>query len=470
MEKKKVIRPLDWSDTTSQRPDESISNYINRARFNIEKHLEKSHNLLYGEECNILVIGKPVVDAFKDLISSVEGGGNISAQQLNDTGGSIITVFRNCASVNVLWFRRNLQTFLVTQAVLQGFTRPAVNMYSMVLIHESGDAVYKDGKALPVILDKVIHFERIVTNGLHHIKPTTDVSPGNRKVCPYCDKVGHTDQVCCIRSFNWSDTTRQRSNETMADYIARATSDIEKYLYEFPYIVNGEEFDIAKTVAIAFRTLLDIVDDISVQQLKDAQDFIITILCNRAFGDASWYRRNFQTFLVTQAVVQGFTRPETCKYSTDLVKEWGDAAYKDGDVVKLILDKVIQFERAINARNHGNQKVCTFCKEVGHSEPECFTKREKVCTFCHKMGHTQPECYEKKRYKRCTFCEKLGHSESGCYTKKKVCTFCHKVGHSETECFTKGALKSNHKLPNPIVQQMPSISDDEESTSPNPER
>lgn len=69
------------------------------------------------------------------------------------------------------------------------------------------------------------------------------------------------------------------------------------------------------------------------------------------------------------------------------------------------------------------KKECTFCRNHGHIEKDCFHKRNKSsvkrkCYYCGKTNHQESECYLKKR-KRCSYCNKTGHHEFKCYSKNK---------------------------------------------------
>jgi hypothetical protein len=98
-------------------------------------------------------IAKPVADAFTDLMDLVSHGGDISAQQLMSARDSIIATLRSRSSNDAQRNRKNLQNFLVTHVVVQGFARPEAREYSTQLIEELGDAVvYNNGKAVPFIL------------------------------------------------------------------------------------------------------------------------------------------------------------------------------------------------------------------------------------------------------------------------------------------------------------------------------
>jgi hypothetical protein len=56
----------------------------------------------------------------------------------------------------------------------------------------------------------------------------------------------------------------------------------------------------------------------------------------------------------------------------------------------------------VNDGNQGNRKAC---EKVGHTEPECYTKK-RVCTSCDKVGHMETQCYAKKRGEVCTLKKK----------------------------------------------------------------
>lgn len=89
----------------------------------------------------------------------------------------------------------------------------------------------------------------------------------------------------------------------------------------------------------------------------------------------------------------------------------------------------------VNDGNQGNRKAC---EKVGHTEPECYTKK-RVCTSCDKVGHMETQCYAKKRGEVCTLKKKIGSHGARVSRQdetEKVCTDCGKLGHTDKLCFS----------------------------------
>jgi hypothetical protein len=69
--------------------------------------------------------------------------------------------------------------------------------------------------------------------------------------------------------------------------------------------------------------------------------------------------------------------------------------------------------------------VCAFCQQKGHTESECFKKKNHVvCGHCGETGHVTKNCFKKfPQLLKCTSCGQIGHTASHCF-RKNPCKHC----------------------------------------------
>ncbi|KAF9966563.1 hypothetical protein BGZ73_000978, partial [Actinomortierella ambigua] len=123
---------------------------------------------------------------------------------------------------------------------------------------------------------------------------------------------------------------------------------------------------------------------------------------------------------------------------------------------------------------------CSFCRQSGHDDDDCFVQREQLatneevdpideaneryysvyCSFCSKSGHDDDDCLVLKEWGateeavaqlnpvECAFCSEPGHEEADCAARKELdateavieqfysiyCTFCNEHGHEAADC------------------------------------
>ena len=94
-------------------------------------------------------------------------------------------------------------------------------------------------------------------------------------------------------------------------------------------------------------------------------------------------------------------------------------------------------------------KSCTICKKLGHSEDRCHFKFNN-CQVCRKPGHTAVQCTSNISQTKCQLCNVLGHTANQCHKNplNVICQICSKPGHPASDCFR----FKNPMVPNIVCQ------------------
>jgi hypothetical protein len=64
-----------------------------------------------------------------------------------------------------------------------------------------------------------------------------------------------------------------------------------------------------------------------------------------AKGKLEKYRKNYHTFLTSQAIMQGITKDGARLYAAEQVDKRGDTLYTDQKMMLLLVDKIVEFDR-----------------------------------------------------------------------------------------------------------------------------
>jgi hypothetical protein len=62
-----------------------------------------------------------------------------------------------------------------------------------------------------------------------------------------------------------------------------------------------------------------------------------------AKGELEKYRKNYHTFLTSQAIMQGITKDGARSYVAEQVEKRGDTLYTDMRMMLLLIDKIVKF-------------------------------------------------------------------------------------------------------------------------------
>jgi hypothetical protein len=91
-----------------------------------------------------------------------------------------------------------------------------------------------------------------------------------------------------------------------------------------------------------------------------------TVQATRAAkGELEKYRKNYHTFLTSQAIMQGITKDGARAYTAEQVDKRGDTLYTDRRMMLLLMDKIVEFERTDKSRWNPTIAEATLAEEDG---------------------------------------------------------------------------------------------------------
>jgi hypothetical protein len=91
--------------------------------------------------------------------------------------------------------------------------------------------------------------------------------------------------------------------------------------------------------------------DVTVQATKAAK------------GKLERYRKNYHTFLTSQAIMQGISKDTARLYAAEQVDKRGDTLYTDGKMMLLLMDKIVKFDRTDKTRRNPTIADTTLAEE-----------------------------------------------------------------------------------------------------------
>jgi hypothetical protein len=252
---------------------------------------------------------------------------------------------------------------------------------------------------------------------------------------------GATNNLC------WADTFRQRSEEDIREYFSRATEELGNHLKESAPLLYGNTYmpvDISgnlKVTLARLRTRQERGLDLDVAFLRDKLESCSRYVTAQATKEAKFelarYRRNYQIFLPSQAIMQGISKDVARSYAAEQVEKRGKTLYTDRKMMLLLMDKIIEFDRTDKTRRNATIAVTTvtqddpamieavkFNKKKGKGKGKGKGKDNVVDT---NIAATFVATTQKPSTKQCKFCNKAGHIESEFYTKQNLEKFRHKM-------------------------------------------
>jgi hypothetical protein len=84
-----------------------------------------------------------------------------------------------------------------------------------------------------------------------------------------------------------------------------------------------------------------------------------------AKGKLEKYRKNYHTFLTSQAIMQGITKDGARSYAAKQVDKRGDTLYTDRRMMLLLMDKIVEFDRTDKSRRNPTIAEATLADEDG---------------------------------------------------------------------------------------------------------
>ncbi len=147
------------------------------------------------------------------------------------------------------------------------------------------------------------------------------------------------------------------------------------------------------------------------------------------------YRKNYHTFLTSQAIMQGITKDGARSYAAEQVDKRGDTLYTDRRMMLLLMDKIVEFERTDKSRRNPTIAEATLAEDDGATVKAVKANKKKGKGKGKGKGNvadtnvaaTYVAATPRTSSKQCKFCNKAGHVEAECYTKQNLEKFKHKM-------------------------------------------
>jgi hypothetical protein len=179
-----------------------------------------------------------------------------------------------------------------------------------------------------------------------------------------------TNSLCC------ADTFCQRSDEDIREYFLRSTAELGNHLKESAPLLYGKTYTPVDITINGGNTLKrvqrrrEMGHDVGsaatwsqeiAQCVRDA-----TAQATRAAkGKLEKYRKNYHTFLTSQAIMQGITKDGARSYAAQQVDKRGDTLYTYRRMMLLLMDKIVEFDRTDKSRRNPTIDKATLADEDG---------------------------------------------------------------------------------------------------------
>jgi hypothetical protein len=235
----------------------------------------------------------------------------------------------------------------------------------------------------------------------------------------------------------WADTFHQRSDKDIREYFSRSTAELGNHLKESAPLLYGKTYTTVDITINGNNTLervqrrREMGHDVGsaatwnqaiAQCMRDAK----AQATRAAKGELEKYRKNYHTFLTSQAIMQGITKDGARLYAAEQVDKRGDTLYTDRRMMLLLMDKIVEFERTDKSRRNPTIAKATLAEEDGAIIEEVKANKKKGKGKGKGKGNvadtnvaaTYAASTPRPSSKQCKFCDKAGHVESECYTKQ----------------------------------------------------
>jgi hypothetical protein len=150
-----------------------------------------------------------------------------------------------------------------------------------------------------------------------------------------------------------------------------------------------------------------------------------------AKGKLERYRKNYHTYLTSQAIMQGISKDSARSYAAEQVDKGGDTLYTDRKMMLLLMDKIVKFDRTDKTRRNPTIANTTLAEE-DPAVIEAVKANKKKGKGKGNVAETNVAATfvattPRPSKKQCKFCDKAGHVESECYTKQNLEKFRYKM-------------------------------------------
>jgi hypothetical protein len=154
-----------------------------------------------------------------------------------------------------------------------------------------------------------------------------------------------------------------------------------------------------------------------------------------AKGELEKYRKNYHTFLTSQAIMQGITKDGARSYAAEQVDKRGDTLYTNRRMMLLLMDKIVEFERTDKSCRNPTIAEATLAEEDGAIIKAVKANKKKgkgkgkgKSNVAHtNVAASYVAATPRTSSKQCKFCDKAGHIKAECYTKQNLEKFKHKM-------------------------------------------
>jgi hypothetical protein len=245
----------------------------------------------------------------------------------------------------------------------------------------------------------------------------------------------------------WADTFCQRSDEDIWEYFLRSTAELGNHLKESAPLLYGKAYtpvDISVNVENTLERLRvrqERGQDLGVASMRDKLELCardVTAQATKAAkGKLERYRKNYHTFLTSQAIMQGITKDAARSYAVEQVDKRGDPLYNDHKMMLLLMDKIVEFDRTDKTYRNPTIADTTLAEEdpavieavkankkKGKGKGKGEGKGNVADT---NVAATYVATTPRPSMKQCKYCDKARHVKSKCYTKQNLEKCRHKM-------------------------------------------
>jgi hypothetical protein len=181
---------------------------------------------------------------------------------------------------------------------------------------------------------------------------------------------GATNNLC------WADTFCQRSDEDIGEYFLRSTAELGNHLKESAPLLYGKTYTPVDITINGDNTLERVqrsremghdVGSASMwsQEITQCVRDATAQATRAAKGELEKYRKNYHTFLTSQAIMQGIMKDGARSYAAEQVDKRGDTFYTDRKMMLLLMDKIVEFDRTDESRRNPTIVEATLADEDG---------------------------------------------------------------------------------------------------------
>jgi hypothetical protein len=163
-------------------------------------------------------------------------------------------------------------------------------------------------------------------------------------------------------------------------------------------------------------------------KLKSCSRYVTVQATKEAKFELERYRKNYHTFLTSQAIMQGILKDSARSYAAEQVDKPGETLYTEHKMMLLLMDKVDEFDRTDKTRRNPMIADTTVTEDdPAVIEAVKANKKKGKGKGKGNVAATFGATTLKPSTKQCKFCNKAGHIKSECHTKQNLEKFRHKM-------------------------------------------